>query len=712
MVIVYTLAIFLNAALLFLVQPLVGKLLLPTLGGTPAVWNTCLVFFQLVLLVGYGYAWLQTRLRTPASRLIVHVAVLGLGGVFLAMTFRTNIASLDPPAEGTPIWWLLLTLAWLAGVPVFAVSTTGPMLQKWFSGTDHAAAKDPYFLYAASNAGSLLGLLAYPFAIERILTLTHQRWWWTLGYIVAAALTILCGVIAVKRSPVAASDSSHGAAEPLTWSRRLLWIALAMAPSSLSMGCTQYLTTDIAAVPLLWVAPLAIYLLTFVLAFSKRTGWMWDSIAWGVPVLAGCVFYVRFQGAQASSSLMIQFNLILLLAGAWACHGRLASLRPGVSRLTEYFVWIAVGGALGGLFNALAAPMIFNNVLEYPIAIIACMVLTQPSIREMLGRIPDVALRLALPIAAGVATFFALRVNIESDGRTVLHRARTFFGIHTVSSARQGQIRDLMHGTTTHGLQIDEYMRRSVPRTYYHKNSPIGRVFEWMRTREQPAHLRGASGEALPPRIAAVGLGTGTLAYYAAPERTDPGAAASPLPHLTFYEIDPEVVRIAENTQFFTYIRDARSQGAQVDFVLGDARQELAKAPDGHYDLIILDAFSSDAVPVHLLTREAFEMYFKKLAPGGIVASHISNRHLSLDVLLRELAGTMNVQVFAGNGIVTAEEMSQGLFASQWLMMARTLDDFEGLVGNPELWIHGNPLNSGDVRPWTDDFSNLMDVWK
>jgi SAM-dependent methyltransferase len=715
----FTLAIFLNAALLFLVQPLVGKLLLPTLGGTPAVWNTCLVFFQLVLLIGYGYAWLQSQLRTPKARFLVHLVVLAAGGAFL-WAFHTDIRTLQPPTESTPIWWLLLTLAWLAGVPFFAISTTGPLLQKWFSGTTHPSAKDPYFLYAASNAGSLLGLLAYPFLIERALTLTDQRTWWTIGYTAAATLTLVCGVMAMrKHAPEAqamptaeATGSPSALSERITWSRRLLWIALAMVPSSLSMGCTQYLTTDIAAVPLLWVAPLAVYLLTFVLAFSKRTGWMWDSIAWGVPVLAGCVYYVKFQGAQASSSLMIQFNLILLLTGAWACHGRLASLRPGVGRLNEYFVWIAVGGALGGLFNALAAPMIFNQVLEYPIAIVACIALTQPSLRETIGRIGDVLARLALPIAAAVAAFFALRVHIEADGRKVIHRERTFFGIHTVSSASDGKVRDLMHGTTTHGLQIDEFMRRSIPRTYYHKQSPIGEVFDWLRTRTQPAHLLGPDGTALPPRVAAVGLGTGTLAYYAAPDRQDPGAAKAPLPIMTYYEIDPAIVRIAENTEFFTYIRDARSQGGLIDFQLGDARQELAKAPDGTYDVIVLDAFSSDAVPVHLLTREAYDMYFKKLAPGGVIASHVSNRHLMLDSLLRELSGVMNVAAFTRNAGVDEQMQMQGLFASQWIVMSRTQADAAELVVDSSKWVYILPFNTGKIRPWTDDFSNLMDIWK
>ncbi len=732
MVLVFILGVFLNAALLFLVQPMVGKLLLPKLGGTPAVWNTCLVFFQLALLAGYAYAWLQGRLKTHKMRVLVHLVFLGLAAVFLPISSGTD---LQPPTDRLPTWWLLWTLLVLVGMPFIAISTTGPLLQRWFSDTNHKDAGDPYFLYAASNAGSLLGLLAYPFAIERYTTLSEQRTWWSIAYAMAAGLTLVCGVMAMKRlrAPGAGAEAfANGAlgpeATPISWARRGLWVLLAAAPSSLSMGCAQHLTTDIAAMPLLWVAPLAVYLLSFVLAFSRSTQWLSEPVAWGIPIFAGLVYYMKMQGNGARLDLVVQFNLLLLLTGAWACHGRLAALRPHASRLTEYFVWVAVGGALGGMFNALLAPVIFNDVWEYPIAIGLVLVLGMPSLASVnvggldvgkeLGvkgaRAGTIALKLALLVGLGVWALRSQKVAVEDNGFVLQRRERTFFGVHRLATTRDQVIRMLLHGTTTHGVQFVKALERSKPRMYYHLESSVGKLMMWL------------AADGRPRRVAAVGLGTGTMAYYAALPKSVVAAANAEstagigvqkdepaiLNPFTFYEIDPKIVEIASDTRYFSYIEEAKQMGGTVEIVLGDARQTLARAPQGSYDVIVLDAFSSDAIPMHLLTKEAVAMYFDKLAPGGVLAMHVSNRHLDLAIMVRELAKEMGVVAAGGHRLVHPNQALDGMSMSEWLMLARTEEDAKVMLDHPETFRRIDTSADGSIRPWSDDYSNVFDVMK
>lgn len=733
MVLVFILGVFLNAALLFLVQPMVGKLLLPKLGGTPAVWNTCLVFFQLALLAGYAYAWLQGRLKTHAMRVLVHLVFLGLAAVFLPIASGAN---LQPPTDRLPTWWLLWTLLGLVGLPFIAISTTGPLLQRWFSDTDHKDASDPYFLYAASNAGSLLGLLAYPFVIERYTTLSEQRIGWSIAYALAAGLTLACGVMAMRRLRARGSASAgvvSGAAgdegAAITWSRRGLWVLLAAAPSSLSMGCAQHLTTDIAAMPLLWVAPLAVYLLSFVLAFSRSAQWLSEPVGWAIPIFAGLVYYMKMQGNSARLDLVVQFNLLLLLTGAWACHGRLAGLRPHASRLTEYFVWVAVGGALGGMFNALAAPMIFNDVWEYPIAIALVLVLGMPSLAtvSVLGldvgrqlgvkgaRLGTMVLKMALVVGLAVWALRTQKVAVEDKAFVLQRRDRTFFGVLRVATTRDGVIRELLHGTTSHGMQFVKALQRSKPRMYYHLESSVGKVMTWL------------AADGRPRRVAAVGLGTGTMAYYAALPTSVVAAAAKgettaevgigrdePVIHnpFTFYEIDPKIVELATDARYFSYIEEAKQAGGSVDFVLGDARQTLAQAPRGSYDVIVLDAFSSDAIPMHLLTKEAVAMYFDKLAPGGVVAMHVSNRHLDLAVMMRELAKEMGVVAVGGNRIVRPDQQQDGMTMSEWLMLTRTEADAKVMLDHPDSFRRIDTSADGSIRPWSDDYSNVFEVMK
>lgn len=785
MLLLFTIAIFLGAGLLFLVQPMVAKMLLPGLGGSPAVWNTCMVFFQAALLAGYAYAHgIGDRLgqrRGPTLHIIVlllPLAVLWLGGP----------AGRAPSPEAWPVGWLLMTLAATVGLPFVVVSTGAPLLQRWFAATAHARARDPYFLYAASNAGSLLALLGYPLILERLVGVREQWTLWSAGYILWAALVLACAAVVLRRNPPgtapdAPTSPSHNAphassSESITWPRRLLWIALAFAPSSLMLGATQYLSTDIAAVPLLWVVPLAIYLLTFILAFAQRQILPLASASRLLPILAVALALAFLLEAKRPIAMLIVMHLAFLLFAALVCHGRLASLRPPASRLTEYYLWIAVGGVLGGVFNALIAPIAFTGVYEYPIAlVIACLlrppVATEdraehsrenaqasttstlparavPWLRVMLGLEPgsprlafildaaipcciaflmlamDFVMRMVesrwfprgsghldVVILYGVPAFlvfllayrpirFALGFGVllmvahisHSAGSQLLYASRSFFGVHRVQAVRNiepgGTVRtvvQLKHGTTLHGLQ--DHTRPDQPLAYYHPEGPIGLAFRTMRAADERA-LRS---------VGLIGLGTGAMAAY----RRDGD-------HFVFFEIDPEVVRIAQRSEWFTYLRDARERGGDggVDIILGDGRHALA-AHQGGFDILVLDAFSSDAIPTHLLTREAVELYMRCLATGGLLAFHISNRYLILEPVLAAIADELGLVAISRNDSpIRPEDGALGRFDSNWVILARSHEDLAPLHASGH-WVP-IPYIPG-FRAWTDDYSNVLRVF-
>lgn len=708
----FTVTAFVSAFLLFLVQPMVAKLVLPSYGGAPSVWNTAMVFFQAALLAGYLYAHVLTRRVRPRRQPALHIGVLAIAALGLPIALPVWA---EPSASVSPAIWLLLVLLVVVGAPFVALSTTGPLLQRWFSLTDHRAAEDPYFLYAASNAGSFLALLGYPVYFERALDLGQQTRAWSWGYGVFVVLLLTCIVAGRRhaRSTTAPSSSVARPAGKIGWRRTATWVGLAFLPSSLMLGVTSHITTDLAAVPLLWIIPLSAYLATFVVAFGRRGD---RGERWAPAALIGlAVAVAAMAGRQVESSLLLEvlIHLVLFVTLAYVAHRRLALDRPEPEHLTAFYLAVASGGVLGGIANALLAPVLFNRVLEYPIVLAAALVVMAGRVAPGLlsrrygrfGRVLEPLVAVPLLLAAIVVPldrapamgwlYLPLLVvgvaGLASRWRGVIatsvalvlmlatvpppqyrSASRTFFGVYRVYEQQDQLV--LEHGSTIHGREWLDPGRRGEPIGYYARQSPIGEVF-------------AALGPTLHD-VSVVGLGVGTLAAYGEPDR-----------RLTFYEIDPEMVRIAKED--FHYLGDSRSP---IDYVVGDGRLALDRAPAGVTDLVVLDAFSSDAIPVHLLTRQAVEVYLARLTPGGAIAFHISNNHLDLAPVLAGIAHDLGL-----TGLVATDEAgdtASGRLPSQWVVLApdaTTLGPLAGTTG----W---RDLSELPRQTWTDDSSNLLAV--
>ena len=724
---VFGAAVFLNAALLFAVEPLVAKMVLPHLGGSPAVWTTCMVFFQAALLAGYAGAHLLTR--RAGSRMAfpwvgVQLLICTVLPIHLSEAFLRRV-----PHEANPIPWLLGLLAVAVGLPFFVLAMTGPLLQRWFADTEHPAAADPYFLFAAGNLGSMIALVTYPWLVEPHLELLEQATAWSWVYTALVVVTLGCALL-LKPWALRGPPESPRPGEPIATTRRLRWLALAFVPSSLMLGATTYLSTDIAAIPLLWIVPLALYLLSFIVVFARRrlvpSGLARRALPVAVLVLA---VGLLCQDMQPPISLLIALHLLAFFIVALFCHGELAQDRPCPARLTEFYLWLAAGGVLGGLFNGLVAPIIFNRVAEYPLVLVLVCLL-RPGPAKAPGRgglaldaglplalgcltaglvlgfqesgIEPVQLRMALmfglpavlcytlvdrPLrfALGVAALLlASHLYTGSQGRPIVLR-RSFFGVLRVTVDPTDTFHQLVHGNTVHGRQRLPLGPHPEPLAYYHRTGPIGQVFATLQPRLSAAN------------IGVVGLGIGSLAAYAEPGQ-----------HWTFYEIDPNVKRLALDPAYFTFLRSCRA--GEPDVVLGDARLRLREASDRHYPLIILDAFSSDAIPVHLLTREAFRLYTGKLAPGGVLAFHVSNRYLDLKPVLANLALDRGWVCRSREDLgIDPTERENGKEPSVWVVSAETEDDL-GRLANSSRWLSPEP--QPDRRVWTDDFSNLLGIFK
>ncbi|HEY4953452.1 MAG TPA: fused MFS/spermidine synthase, partial [Gemmatimonadaceae bacterium] len=717
---------FVNAALLFTVEPMFTKLVLPFLGGAPSVWNTCLVFFQAALLVGYCYAHISTRLLNARRQMLLHLLLLGLSCLALPLQLRLHG---DPPPGPASILWLLALLGVSLGVPFVMLSSGALIAQRWFAESGHDNADNPYFLYAASNLGSLIALLSYPFLVEPRLTLSDQRFAWSAGYVmlvlIVAGSSWLLARGGSRQSPAAPPPAEEISATAITHRDRALWVLYSAVPSSLLLGVTNYISTDIAAVPLLWVIPLALYLLTFVLVFAGRQllphPWM---VRLEPSVLIAAAITI-FWDAILPLAYGILLHLLVLFAVAMVCHGELARRRPPAARLTEFFVWISIGGLIGGVFTALIAPVVFNAIYEYPImlalagilrpsgqagsklqladfllpcglgAALVLMTSNTSGARSVFSVIVTLVfaailfsfnnrpLRFGLGLAAVFLAGF-LRASVAKGSPVVMHAERSFFGVYQVTREAGSNEVTLYHGTTLHGAQAIIPARRLIPITYYHRNGPVGDVFE-----KTPAGMGNGRS------VAIVGLGTGTLACY--------GRSGE---QWTFYEIDPAVVGIATNPRYFTFVRDCPPA---VRIILGDARLTMRRARPNDYDIIVLDAFSSDAIPVHLLTREAMSGYFAILKPDGVVAVHISNRHVDLSPVLAAVAKDIGlVARVRRDGNIPLKEILAGRAESDWVILARSMADL-GAVANDPRWV---PLpQRADVAAWTDDFSNVFRVF-
>jgi hypothetical protein len=712
---VFTASVFTSAFLLFLVQPLFGRMVLPRLGGSPAVWNACMLFFQAALLGGYLYAHLSSRVLRPRAQAGLHLALMAVAAIALPIALGDR----EPPPGGGPVAWLLLTMAATVGPPFVVLAGTGPLLQRWFSFTGHRHASDPYPLYAASNLGSALALFAYPVLVEPRLRLADQSMAWSAGYLVLGVL-ILLSILRVRPGAVAAVAEVDDAA-PVTGEHRIGWVALAFVPSSMLLGATAYLTTDLVPIPLLWVLPLGLYLFSFTLAFARRPliphGWM----LLAQPSLLCVTALMLLEGLVRRPTLGIALHLLALFVTAMVCHGELARRRPAVRHLTEFYLWIAVGGVMGGIFNVIVAPQIFPRLWEYPMIVVLAALARpwpqrQPRSRHLLPVASAVVVSIALLWAtsqeSGVSTWktiaiSAVAINVATIGlsefplwlaltlatvlgartSTVLDRdgsilaTRSFFGAYRVSeiTVSSGTYHTLTHGSTLHGAQSLDPEQRREPLTYYLREGPLGQVFASMHA---PASRR---------RVAFVGLGTGTAAAY--------GSGGD---QWTYYEIDPGIERIARDTAYFTYLADTR---ADLRVVLGDARLSMRSAPAAGYDLIALDAFTSDAVPTHLLTLEALDLYLSKLAPHGLITYHVSNRYLDLEAVVYSLARERGLHAWVGNGPRRRPRRYDQY--STWVVLARDSADLGMLVSDAR-WKRLAPERPAPV--WTDDYSSVLSV--
>jgi len=745
-------ATFLSAWLLFQIQPMFARMALPLLGGAPAVWNTALVFFQAVLLLGYVYAhFLGTRLPLKLQ-IVVHIGVLAVAFVFLPVA--VGAAWREPP-ETMPMLWLMGLLAVSVGLPFFALSATSPLLQRWFGESGHEAARDPYFLYGASNLGSLLALVAYPLLLEPSLALAEQSRLWTLAYVVLAIAIGGAGCLTLYRRRthgVAArriERPTHPVLGAPDWRLRLHWVLLAFVPSGLLVAVTTLITTDLVAIPLFWIGPLTLYLLSFVLVFARRPLYpeKWLLIA-QTPMLIVTALIATW-GTTRYHYLVIALALATLFVTAMLCHGRLVQRRPPTRHLTEFYIWMSAGGILGSAFAALLAPLLFDRVIElsilcaaaaflrprtdfteekkepqgltlaasamlrevsFPIAGMALAVMLTPHIENENGATALLLLSLVAifvlvftvlsagrPLRFGLcivafALFGMQFVNIASA--SIVLRERTFFGSHVIKRNTETGYLIFVHGSTTHGAQNLAPSRRREHHTYYHAGSGFGRLYAALTTAAQ-----------LPKRVGVVGLGAGELACYRS-EGQD----------WRFFEIDPAVVRIATSGKWFTYLPDC-APGVRV--VVGDGRLTLAREPQATFDLLVLDAFASASIPTHLVTREAFKLYLDKLAPGGLILINISNRYLDLEPVVAGLAADAKLAArLFDTDAATMEKDNPFRFRSTWVALTRGETKLKALTEGfdksaPSAWGHWRALKAQPgLRLWTDDYSNIISLMR
>jgi len=670
--------LFLSALLLFSVQPLFAKMVLPRLGGTPAVWSVAMVFFQAMLLAGYAYAHALVRFAGLTTGFVIHVAVLVVAVIWLPLQIASGF---DQPPQSGAAFWLLGLFFVSIGVPFFAVSANAPLLQAWFSRTGHRHAHDPYFLYGASNLGSFFALLSYPVLFEPAFAASEQSQLWFAGYIALGIGVAICGLAARSLSNGPAETAhrhtpAHATPRPTPSARLALsWIALASVPSGLLVAVTAHISTNVAAAPFLWVMPLALFLLTFVITFQRRPAipnqWMRVVLPITTIAVAAALANLVPVGIVAETAI----HLIAFFVAAMVCHAELVARRPDSSHLTAFYLAMSLGGVLGGAFTTLLSPVVFTRVLEYPILIGAAM-LAMPETRSLIRRWPLIVVPTLLIVAT--ALFFR--------GSNVIDRDRSFFGVLTTVASPDGRYRVLVHGTTNHGAQrmedAVENAGRPEPLTYYTTEGPLAAAINGHRDRL-----------GRPVNVGIVGLGAGSLACHA--EDGD---------SWRFYEIDPAVVRVATDPRHFRFL-SACTPDAPI--IVGDARLTVMREPDGIFDVLVIDAFSSDAIPVHLMTREAIAGYFEKLAPGGLLVMHISNRFLELRSIVAAIAVDENLAAAARLDLRAAAETKATMRAStEAVALARSADEIEHFVEAG--WDRLTAVNGSTVRAWTDDYSNII----
>jgi SAM-dependent methyltransferase len=671
----YAVTILVSAFLLFQVQPVIARMILPWFGGSAAVWTTCLLFFQSVLLLGYLYShWLYKKLR-PRAQMAAHMALLAVSAAVLPIW---PAASWKPTGGDDPTLRILLLLLASVGLPYFLLATTGPLLQAWYGRRYRGAM--PYRLYALSNAGSMFALVSYPVLFEPRLGTRHQALAWSWGY---GVFILLCAATAWMGRKDAGGEppSAMAAAEPAA--RIFFWIALPGCASILLMAITNHLTQNIAAIPFLWILPLSIYLLSFILCFES-VWWYRRTLFLGLFAVAvgGMAYALSPEFQNTPVKVTIPFFAVGLFICCMVCHGELARLKPEPSRLTYFYVMIALGGALGGGFVALIAPRVFSGFYELPVGLAACALAALAVWRAD----PESGLggpwQRPAPVGAVLLTLAVtgyLGLTIYGRGHDARVMVRNFYGglrvIDVAADDSEEPVRRLMHGTITHG---EEYLKpefQSRPTTYYGPNSGVGRAIR-------------QDQEKGPVRVGVIGLGTGTLAAY--------GRGGD---YFRFYDINPLVLRLA-NTEFH-FLKLCK---ARVEVVLGDARLSLEREAPENFDVLAVDAFSSDAIPVHLLTREAMALYFRHLKPDGVLAVHVSNKHLNLKPVVKLAAAALGKDA----RVVDTEDEPNDVFGSTWVLVTSAASFFDAPLTRMAVAV---PLPR-NMRMWTDDYSNLFQILK
>ncbi len=726
----FILTLFCSAGLLFLVQPMFGRMAMPILGGAPAVWNVAMVFFQVTLLAGYFYAHMLNKLPFRAQ-VFIHSGLLATALLMLPIHFEAN--SLTPNSEA-PTLWLLSLMIKTIGLPFFAISAQAPLMQRWFSRSTDSQAHDPYFLYSASNIGSIIGLLAYPIIMEPFFSVTTQASIWAIGFLLILFFVVASGFSILSTQQSTATVFAEQS-DRIKMTTQLHWILLAAVPSGLLLSVTNNITTDIAAVPLMWAPPLLAYLISFVVAFAPPRWLSFDDIRKFAPYsVIGLSLLGAFPGIFGIGGIIL-LQVFFFFGIALACHATLVATRPDTQGLTQFYLLMSLGGAIGGATVALLAPVLFNWIFEHPILIaISALLLAVPPknlsdnnfIRIIEGNhnpfIWDVVFTL---LASGLAVSIALNgsgtyiVYTASTAGLILlcfmararhlrfsiviaicslvfggfvksslaldtkFLARSFFGVYRVGDDNN-QMRLLVHGTTVHGVQSKLAAYKNVPESYYLPDSGIGLVMETIN--------KG--------NVGVVGLGSGALACYAKPTQ-----------NWVFYEIDPLVAEIAKNKSYFTYLSDCTPNAT---IKIGDARLQLRSAKKNEYDLLVIDAFSSDSIPLHLITDDAFSLYRTKMQKNGILMVHISNKHMDLSPVIGNIAKQQNLLAWSYlyNPPAVVKIRGHNTTQSKWIMLAPSSliadQQFARMKNGKQGWQKVNADPSQAV--WTDNYANTLSV--
>ena len=730
----FLITILTGSFLLFLVQPMIARMALPRLGGAPAVWNSAMLVYQALLLAGYAYAHRLTQ-TSPRRQAIIHIALFAIAILWLPI----GLANLQPPADGSPIFWVPWLLIASIGPLFFVVAAQAPLMQRWYSMSGNQG--EPYALYAASNIGSFGGLLAYPILVEPFTTLQSQKWIWSGIYLALMGLVCICAIQLWRKAgtPVAPAETATDLAH-IGWRRRIYWIVLAAVPSGLMLSTTSHLTTDLMAMPLIWVIPLGIYLLSFSVAFAdNQTPAYWIGRFAPIVLIFSAAFVFVVWGKAAIGGLTASLSLLFIVAVA--LHNEMYRTRPAPAQLTSFYLMMSVGGVIGGFFCAIVAPLLFDWTWEHPILILMAAALLPAipllQVNETDKRLPVImaiigAIALALGLFGGIsepvessftkillaATIITLGIAVAGfripfllavAGLLTINggwyslqqsldgvRMRSYFGTYTVNASESGRVRWLNHGTTMHGMQLLDDPTR--PISYYPDTSGVGIAML------NAPRLYGPKAS-----IGIVGLGTGTLACYRRPGQS-----------WQFFEIDPLVIEIARERKIFSFLETC---APGVPITLGDARLTLATVPVGKFDILALDAFSSDSIPLHLLTKEAFATYRKALKPDGLLLVHISNRYIDLNPVVAAEAKANGWSAALRHDSPTEQLINRGNRASQWIALSRDPAKLAELTGrvdkvksryyNSEQWLQLDA--PGETNPWTDDYASVLphlSLWK